>query len=96
MNRTELLVFLTDHKEEFRLNYGVEKLALIGSFARDEASEESDIDLMVEIRSRNKFRSYFGLLHFLEDTLHRKIDIAVDSALKPLIRKNVLRDMIAI
>ncbi len=59
----------------------------VGSYAHDEATAESDIDLVVEIDSENKFRSFFGLLHFLQDSLPARIDLATETSLKPLVRK---------
>ena len=94
MNRSEVIDYLAAHKSEFQAKFGVITLALVGSFARDEATDQSDIDIVVEIQSENKFRSYFGLLHELEDTFHRRIDLAVESALKPLIRQSITKDAI--
>jgi hypothetical protein len=47
----------------------------------------SDIDIAVEIESQNKFRSFFGLKYYLEEKLHNKIDLGIESALKPAARE---------
>jgi uncharacterized protein len=93
MTREEVIGFLSLHKQELSARFGVTKLGLAGSYARGEATEESDIDVIVEIQSDNKFRSFFNLLYFLEDALHRKIDLATESSLKPLVREHILQDI---
>lgn len=47
-NKKEILSLLADHKKEL-LNYGVLEIGLFGSYVRDEATKESDIDLLVDI-----------------------------------------------
>lgn len=93
LKRAEILSFLSNHKGEFRDRYGVIKIGLAGSFARDEAIEGSDIDIIVSIQSENKFRSFFNLLHYLEDSFEQKIDMATEQSLKPCVKKTILEDI---
>lgn len=53
--RAEILEVLRHHKEELANCYGVTKLGVFGSVARDEAREESDVDVMVTMRQPNLF-----------------------------------------
>ncbi len=92
-NRAQILEFLREHKEEFRKNFGVTQLGLVGSYARDEAHDDSDIDLVVSLQSENSFRSFFGLLHFLQDNLHPHIDLATEASLKPQVKEAILQDI---
>lgn len=92
-DRERILEFLRAHKEELRKQFGVTRLGLVGSYARDEAHEESDIDLVVSLQSENSFRSFFGLLHFLQDNLHERIDLATEASLKPRVRETIMRDI---
>jgi len=94
MTKAFILEFLSKHKEELFEKYGVTKIGLFGSYAREEAKVDSDIDIAVEIESSNKFRSFFGLLHYLEDQLDAKIDLGIESTLKPAVKKYVLKDII--
>ncbi len=94
MTKTYILDFLSNHKQEFEQKYGVTKIGLFGSYARDEATEESDIDIAVEIESENKFRSFFGLKYFIEDGLHHQVDLGIESTLKSVVKDTVLRDII--
>ena len=47
MNRDEVLKVLRAHKATLSQRFGVTDLALFGSMARDQASQDSDIDLLV-------------------------------------------------
>ena len=93
MSREEIIQFLRENKADLEVRFGVITLGLVGSYARDEGTADSDIDLIVEIRSENKFRSFFGLLHFLQDSLPARIDLATESSLKPLVRESVMKDI---
>ncbi len=62
MNKNEIIAFLKAHKEEMRQKYGVNKIGLFGSCVRDEAQEDSDIDIAVEMDERHIFRNFFALV----------------------------------
>lgn len=74
--------------------HGVIKVRVFGSFARGEAREDSDLDLLIEAGPRTPPWFPGGLLADLEEELGRTVDIAEESALHPLIRDSVLREAI--
>ena len=78
MDKQEILDFLISNKQELNKKYGVTSIGLFGSYARDEAKYDSDIDIAVEIKSRNKFRSFFGLKMYLENHLNNKVDLGIE------------------
>ncbi len=94
MTKEEVINFLSSKKEFMQKKYGVLKIGLFGSYARAQNCEDSDIDIAVELDSKNKVDNYFGLLHFLEDNLHKKIDLGIESNLKEPIRKYIEKDII--
>ncbi len=47
-NDSQILSFLRENKDMFRREYHISKLGLFGSYARGDANEESDIDLLIE------------------------------------------------
>ena len=91
--RERILSFLREHKVELQKRFGVIRLGLVGSYARNEAREDSDIDLIVNLESENTFRSFFGLLHFLQDNLSEHIDLATEASLKPRVKETVMQDI---
>jgi predicted nucleotidyltransferase len=72
----------------------VKDLALFGSVARDEATSQSDVDILVTFNGPATFDGFLGLEETLESLLGGKVDLVTDKALKPLIRPSVERDLI--
>ncbi|MDH5447252.1 MAG: nucleotidyltransferase family protein [Gammaproteobacteria bacterium] len=72
--------------------HGVRNVRVFGSMARNEANEDSDLDLLVELE---KGKSGFALGGFLEDVsnlVHRKVDVVTEKSLHPSIRDKVLHE----
>ena len=82
MNRDEVLETLRKHKQVLRERYDVTGLALYGSFARNQATPDSDVDILVRFGGPATSRSYFGTLFYIEDLLGRRIDLVTDKALR--------------
>jgi predicted nucleotidyltransferase len=93
MTKAFILDFLRSHKEEMHEKFGLVKIGLFGSYVREEAREDSDIDLVVELESQNMFRSFFGLKSYLEEHLHKEIDMGTERSLKPIARKYIEREV---
>ena len=73
---------------------GVCNVRLFGSMSRDDASESSDVDFLVELE---KGRSGFALGGFLKDVsdlLGRPVDVVTENALHPSIREIVLKEAV--
>jgi hypothetical protein len=93
MRRADAIALIEQHRAEIAA-FGVKSLSLFGSVARDEARDDSDIDVLVEFEGPVTFRGHFGLLEFLEDLTGLKIDLATPEMLRPEIRSNVYRDLL--
>ena len=76
--------------------YGVKKAAIFGSAVRDEATEESDIDLLVEFEAGRSLLDLAGLIADLEKLLKRKVDIVTYRSLHPLLKDKILREQVLI
>jgi len=92
MTRESILATIAANEEALR-TLGVRELALFGSQARGEATEASDIDFLVELEEHT-FDSYFSVKEFLEALFNRKVDLVMNSALKPRLRDAILREAI--
>ena len=66
--------------------------ALFGSFARGEADEDSDIDLLVRF-SKPVGWKFYGIAEDLQEVLGKKVDLATENMLNKYIRENVLQDL---
>ena len=72
-------------------NFGVKKLYLIGSYARSEAKDNSDIYFLVEFQpSRGLFDDYSGLLQLLKDLFNREIDMVKPSLVREELKYSIL------
>ncbi len=73
IDKEYILKFLRHNKDFLRKEFGVSHISLFGSFARGEETEESDIDLFVDMPP--DLHKLLSLIEFLEKKLNRKIDI---------------------
>ena len=94
MNRAEVLDILRTHKSTLAERYGVTELALFGSFARDEATDKSDIDILVKFDKPATSKSYFGVQFYIEDLLGRRVDLVTHKALRSEFRTYVEREAV--
>lgn len=93
MNKKIILNCLKNHLQEFKEKYNVEKIGLFGSYARDEATEESDIDIFVKMPP--KMFDMIAIKNLIEEELGKKVDIIREHKhIKPLLLKRINRDII--
>lgn len=86
MQRNEALAILQAHKDEIISRFHVKHLALFGSTVRNEAGEESDVDLLVDFDGPANFHGYFDLQFFLEDLFHCEVDLVCAKSVRPQIK----------
>lgn len=94
MKRQQALDLLQRSRDELRERFGVTRLALFGSVARDSASDSSDVDILVGFDGPATSKRYFGVQFFLEDLMGCSIDLVTDKALRPELRPYVERSLI--
>ncbi len=70
----------------------IEFCGLFGSFARGEATNESDIDLLVRF-AKPKGIDWIDAALEIEDTIGKKVDLITEKSLHPLIRESVFKDL---
>ena len=75
MNRDEALKLLRAHKATLVQRFGVVDLALFGSIVRDQATDDSDVDILVRFDSPATSKRYFGVQFYIEDLLGRPVDL---------------------
>ena len=72
--------------------HGVKKAALFGSIVRGEATEESDIDLLIEFGGRKSLLDLAGLKLELQELLRRRVDVLTYKSLHPLLKERILSE----
>lgn len=85
-------------KEYLKETYGVEEIGVFGSFARGDNDENSDIDIAIELNYKIPVGLFgFARMQFyLEDLLGEKVDLVIKSGIKPLIRDEILSQLIIV
>ncbi|MBL0918400.1 MAG: nucleotidyltransferase family protein [Hydrogenophaga sp.] len=92
MNRQHAFELLARSKPELARRYGVAGLALFGSTARDEARENSDVDVLVAFDGPATSQRYFGVQFYLEDLFGHPVDLVTEKALREELRPYVNKD----
>lgn len=92
----EILDFLSGNKKHFRKRYGIIKIGLFGSYARDEQAEHSDVDIIVEFKKNtpNLYDVKIDLKRFIKENLNLDADIAREKYIKPIYRNSILKEAI--
>jgi uncharacterized protein len=91
MNAIELL---RNHETAIKTKFHVSRIGIFGSFARGEAKESSDVDVLVEFEKGYKtFDNFMELKFHLDDLFARKIDLVTVEALRPQLKEDILREV---
>lgn len=85
---------LRAHKATLSQRFGVTDLVLFGSVARDQASEDCDIDILVRFDGPATSKGYFGTQFYLEDLLGHPVDLVTQKALRAELRPYVEREAV--
>ena len=94
LNRDDVLGLLREHKPIMKERFGISEISLYGSFARDEANDDSDIDVVVKFEGKPTAKTYFGAQFYIEDLSGRKVDLARRHELRKEILPYVDKDLI--
>jgi uncharacterized protein len=92
LTRTDILLKLTELKPILHKDFSVNKIGLFGSYSDNSFTEESDIDILVELEKPIGWK-FFSLELYLEKIFNKKIDLVTQNALKEQIKKNILEQV---
>ena len=93
MERIEVLKKLKELKPTLKEKYGIEEFAIFGSVARDEAREDSDVDIVV-LKSKTNYFELIDAIYFLEDKFKTKVDMGFFSGMKTFIKNKIKKDLV--
>jgi predicted nucleotidyltransferase len=96
MSGEEIVAYIRSQMERLRIHYHVRKIALIGSFARDEQTPESDIDILIDLEdgTPNIYEIKRELRDAFELKFGRRVEIASERYLKPYYRDQILQEAV--
>ena len=94
MFHSEIIKVLKEFKERNAEEYGILLIGLFGSFSRDEATRNSDIDVVVKMKKQDLFKM-IGIKQHLEDILHIPVDIiSYREKMNPFLKKRIDKEVI--
>ncbi len=74
--------------------FGIKKIGLFGSYIHRKPKKNSDIDIIVQFNKKQKtFDNYMNLKFCLEDLFRKKIDLVIYEAIKPELKKYILKSV---
>jgi predicted nucleotidyltransferase len=94
LDKEEILQTLRELKDEINSDYKADIAGLFGSFARDEATEESDIDILAKFKKGASYFDLVGMSQFLEEKFNRKVDVVSVRGLRKELENYVYQDLI--
>ena len=96
LTTNDILLFLRSNKNLFRNQFHCNEIGLFGSYARNEQTEESDIDILVKYESDvpNLYDTEQALKRFLSNKFNRNVDICSKKWINPVFKSAILKEAI--
>lgn len=76
--------------------YNISRAGVFGSYVRNENREDSDVDILVELKDKISLLKFVRIKLDLEDALNKKVDLVEYKAIKPRLRERILSEEIRI
>ena len=93
MGKQKIIKIIRNKKPEMESRYGVQRLGLFGSYVRGGQRKKSDIDILVTFNRDIDLFDFLDLRKYLEIQLQAKVDLVMETALKPAIGKRILSEV---
>lgn len=87
MTKELILDYLRTHKAFLQEQFNVKKIGLFGSYAKEQQTSQSDIDIIVNMPS--SFDNYYALKELLEKELGVKVDLGLEKSIRKLIKEKI-------
>lgn len=90
--KEEILKLLKQELPYLKQKFKVKTMGIFGSYAREEQTEKSDIDILVDFDAPVGFFKFMELEDYLSVKLGAKVDLVTPDALKPLIKPHIIQE----
>lgn len=96
LSTEEILLFLKTNKSDLLKRFHCSEIGLFGSFARNEQSEKSDIDILVQFEkdAPDLYNLELELKEFLKKQFNREVDVCSKKWIKPIFKPLILKEAI--
>ncbi len=93
--RDHILATIKTHKPEL-FKFGIRNIGLFGSCAKNEQSDASDIDILIDFDpDKENFDNYMAVYDLIEKLFkNRKIDIVTKNGLSPYLGPKILKEIL--
>lgn len=92
-SKQQLFDLIEDNKSKIN-DFGASRLGLFGSFIRNQQTESSDIDLLVEFQTGKKtYKNLVHLSYFLQDITNREVQLVTWMGLADFVKKEVEKEI---
>ena len=96
MTIQDLRAMLEKHKMALKEKYHISSFFIFGSYAREEATASSDIDMLVDFNQSIDLLDFVRLKYELEDIFGKSVDLGTPNGLKKTIKTDILNEAIAL
>ncbi len=91
----DVINHLSANKQKYHELYGITRIGVFGSFVRNEQTQFSDIDLVVEMDPlRKNLHNYLQFKRHMEKTLQLPVDVGFEHTLKPIAKESIQRQIV--
>jgi len=91
--KDNIFILLRKNQKKIK-SLGVKRLGLFGSYGRNQQTDKSDIDMLVEFEHGHKnFDNFIQLAFLLEDLFHRRVELITKEGLSPYIGPHILEEV---
>ncbi len=91
--RLKVLKVIREKQSELVARFTVQRIGVFGSFARDTAGPESDVDILVDFNEPT-FDNYMDLKFYLEEILNRPVDLVIHDTIKPRLKPIIEQEVV--
>jgi uncharacterized protein len=93
MSRYKIEEIIKKHKPILHEKYKVKSIGIFGSYARNQETDKSDIDILVSFQEPVGWE-FVDLKEYLENLLGKQVDLVTEGALKPQLKDAVLKEVV--
>ena len=94
MRIIELKKRLEESKPYMEKTFHVREIGIFGSFVKGSHTVQSDVDILIDFKHGHKdLFNFMRLKYYLEGLLGKKVDLVMKKAIKPMLKKNIFREV---
>ncbi|MEA2042243.1 MAG: nucleotidyltransferase domain-containing protein [Bacteroidota bacterium] len=96
IEQKDIINYLKANKNRFAEQFNILQIGVFGSYARNEHTENSDIDIIIDMPkgTENIFEKRLMLKELLSNHFSKHVDVCHQRAIKPIFREMILKDAI--